>query len=194
MGLFLSFYFIHLALTMSSENPFEFENFQRLLDIPMDISPYNYAATGTGFAIALSVVGAAWGIFITGASLLGGAVKEPRIRTKNLISVIFCEAVAIYGIILSIIFSGKLNVVAGNAFTNADWYSGFAIFNGGLTVGGCNLVCGICVGIVGPACALADAQKPELFVKILVVEIFGSALGLFGVIIGIVMTTQAKFG
>uniref|UniRef100_A0A7S4HPV7 V-ATPase proteolipid subunit C-like domain-containing protein n=1 Tax=Vannella robusta TaxID=1487602 RepID=A0A7S4HPV7_9EUKA len=178
-----------------SGHPFgyEFENFQRLLDIPMDISPYNYAATGTGLAIALSVVGAAWGIFITGASLLGGAVKEPRIRTKNLISVIFCEAVAIYGIILSIIFSGKMEAVSGG-FTNADWFSGFAIFNGGLTVGGCNLVCGICVGIVGAACALADAQRPELFVKILVVEIFGSALGLFGVIIGIVMTTQAKFG
>lgn len=72
-------------------NPFgfEFENFQRLLDIPMDISPYNYATTGTAFAIALSVVGAAWGIFITGASLLGGAVKEPRIRTKNLIRFVF---------------------------------------------------------------------------------------------------------
>ena len=169
---------------------FTFNDFARILDIPLDISPYNFATLGTAFAISLSVVGAAWGIFVTGTSLLGGAVREPRIRSKNLISVIFCEAVAIYGIILSIIFSGKLSEVDGNAFTDQDWFSGYSIFNGGLTVGFCNLICGICVGIVGAACALADAQRAELFVKILVIEIFGSALGLFGVIIGIVMTTQ----
>ena len=187
----------------------------------------------------------------------------PRIRSKNLISIIFCEAVAIYGIIMVRTFSrgarsataysgpGQSAGVGGRKLDSLTWphpstyprlcafqaiimntmlqdgcsaqmysgeaqwvqgagpqggggttdsfqywgraaSSGYALFAAGVNVGFSNLACGVCVGIAGSSCALSDAQNPLLFVKILVVEIFGSALGLFGVIMGIIMASKAN--
>merc|ERR1739838_379614 len=79
--------------------------------------------------------------------MIGGAVRSPRIRSKNLVSAIFCEAIAIYGIIVSILLVQKLK----NPLPEVDWLTvewtpydydvrcaSWSIFWAGLMVGLCN--------------------------------------------------------
>jgi V-type H+-transporting ATPase proteolipid subunit len=179
----------------------------------MSLDPTFLAFIGTSVALGFSVLGAAWGIFLTGSSLLGAAIKVPRIRSKNLISVIFCEALAIYGVIIAIISATKIDpeqtyaswveIKAGQSYqtffgAGYQWdpqiiFAAYCVFISGITVGLANLCCGICVGVVGSSCAISDAQDARMFVKMLIIEIFGSALGLFGIIVGIIISSNAKF-
>jgi V-type H+-transporting ATPase proteolipid subunit len=159
------------------------------------MNPYFWANLGIGFDLGLSILGAAWGIYLTGSSLLAASVKTPRITSKNLVSVIFCEAVAIYGVIIGIIMSGKVGDKAfKDVISTYDFalWTGFNLFTLGIYVGLSNLFCGVCVGVTGSNCAIADAQTPETFVKILIIEIFGSALGIFGIIVGIIQANSAS--
>ena len=149
-------------------------------------NPKYLSSIGIASCVFLSVLGAAIGIYTTGTTLLGAAVREPRVKTKNLISILFCEAVAIFGLIAAIILVTKDKPLTG-LFTVAEYKDSFSIFWGGLTVGLCEMGCGIAIGYVGSGAVLADAADPKLFIRVLVIEIFASAVGLFGLIVGLII-------
>ena len=119
------------------------------------ISPYALGFIGIACGLALSVVGAAWGIWTAASTLMGGCVKAPRIRSKNLISIIFCEANAIYGIIIAVILINKMSANGYDINHNWDpnfdfntlYFAAYAVFSAGLSVGLSNVTSGLSVGI-----------------------------------------------
>lgn len=186
-----------------------------------NISPYLFGTMGQFLSISLCVSGAAWGMFIVGSTIMGAGVKAPHVRVKNMVGVIFCEASAIYGLIVTVILKDNLGIVVtgspnqkfefrpdvpyctvnsavvdppipiGDCLYTAQALSvGYATFFAGAIVGFCNLATGIAVGITGAGCCLADARNPTLFSKILLISIFASVLGLFGLVVALLLGTK----
>lgn len=70
-------------------------------------------------------------------------LKEPSEVASLPFSVIMCEAVAIYGVIMAIILQGKMNQTEmyDNNYPELV-FAGYALFWTGITVGFSNLACG----------------------------------------------------
>ena len=135
---------------------------------------------------------------ITSSSIMGSLVKMPRIQSKNLISIILCEACGIYGLIIALLVSqGKkasdgtktMDIYLNKANYQAAENAGYCAFWIGITVGLSNVFCGLCVGVLGSSTALVTSQNGATFISMLVVIIFASAVGLYAVIVGIIMNT-----
>merc|ERR1712224_195659 len=110
---------------------------------------------------------------------------RPEMVMRSLIPVVMAGVLGIYGLITAVIINGKLSTPAYSA------YSGYAHFAGGLTVGLSALAAGLAIGLVGDAGLRANAQQPKLFVGMILILIFAEALGLYGLIVGLVVVSSA---
>jgi len=95
----------------------------------------------------------------------------------------------IYGLITSVIIYGHLSEP-----DKYSAYQGYAHLSAGLTVGLSALGAGLAIGIVGDAGVRANAQQPKLFVGMILILIFAEALGLYGLIVGLVVASGQKPG
>jgi len=114
-------------------------------------------------------------------------VLRPELMMKSIIPVVMAGVLGIYGLITSVIINEKLNTPSSYSA-----YQGFAHLGAGLTVGMSSLAAGLAIGIVGDAGVRANAQQTRLFVGMILILIFAEALGLYGLIIGLVVASGAS--
>jgi F0F1-type ATP synthase membrane subunit c/vacuolar-type H+-ATPase subunit K len=69
--------------------------------------------------------------------------------------------------------------------------SAMAHFGGGLACGLSGLAAGLAIGIVGDSMTRASAEQPKLFVGMVLILIFAEALGLYGLIVGLILASKA---
>merc|ERR1719199_2023859 len=105
---------------------------------------------------------------------------------RSMIPVVMAGVLGIYGLITAVIINGKLDKL-----DTYSAYSGYAHLAAGLTVGMSALAAGLAIGIVGDAGVRCNAQQPKLFVGMILILIFAEALGLYGLIVGLVVASTA---
>ncbi|KAF8334710.1 vacuolar ATP synthase 16 kDa proteolipid subunit [Cantharellus anzutake] len=143
-----------------------------------------FGAMGCTGAIVFTCIGASYGTAKSGVGISSMAVLRPDLMMKCSIPVVMAGIIAIYGLVVSVL-------IAGNLKATMPLFVGFLQLGAGLSVGLAGLAAGFAIGIVGDAGVRGTAQQPRLFVGMILILIFAEVLGLYGLIVALIMNTNA---
>ncbi|CAB9512560.1 16 kDa proteolipid subunit [Seminavis robusta] len=177
-------------------------------------------APGVGFAgitaaVVFANLGGAYGTAKAGLGIMAMGIRSPELLMKNIIPVVMAGVLGIYGLIVAVILNGKFTVPDGaTRATTYSQYNAFSHLAAGLCVGLCSLASGLAIGIsadagtraVGAQSAMAaswkkmgftgdaggqvDSQGDALFVGTILIQVFASNLGLYGLIAALILSQQ----
>lgn len=151
---------------------------------------------GLAAALVFANLGAAYGTAKSGVGICVISVLRSDLMFKSLIPGIMAGILGIYGLIVAVIYSGKIgytqvpkaNDATSDLSPQYSNYDGYRHLAGGLCCGLSALGAGLCIGIVGDAGVRANAQK-DIYVGMILILIFAEALGLYGLIVAIILSS-----
>lgn len=164
-----------------------------LLQTTVDLCPSSaafFGFMGVTAALVFANLGAAYGTAKSGVGIASMGILHPSEVMKNIIPVIMAGILGIYGLIVATILTGKIDV----PLPGKNQYSSFAGFShlaAGLACGISSLAAGFAIGVVGDAGVRAIGQQPALYVGMILILIFGEALGLYGLIVALILSQRA---
>ena len=138
---------------------------------------------GVAAALVLANAGAAYGTAMSGIGIGSMSVTRPNLVYKSLIAVVMAGILGIYGLIVSVILSGKVTMAS-----TYGPFSGFRQLASGLCCGFSAMASGYAIGMAGEQSVRANAINEEFYVGMILILIFSEAIGLFGLIISIILS------
>merc|ERR1719182_524088 len=146
---------------------------------------------GAAFALVFSNLGAAYGTGKSGMGISALGVGKPDLVMKSIVPVVMAGVLGIYGLIIAVIIANAVAGVEGGR-PSYGYFSAMSHFGGGLACGLSGLAAGMAIGIVGDSLTRAAAEQPKLFVGMVLILIFAEALGLYGLIVGLILASKAS--
>merc|ERR1711934_797316 len=141
---------------------------------------------GCAAALVFACLGAAYGTAKSGVGVTNMVVLHSEMIMKSIIPIIMAGVLGIYGLIVAVLLGAN---ITNKAYGYAS-YSGYAALAAGLCCGMAGLSAGIAIGIVGDAGVRANARQPKLFVGVILILIFAEALGLYGLIVALILSSK----
>merc|ERR1712212_1289308 len=139
----------------------------RMSDFPSEARPLYapfFSVMGATSAMIFSGMGAAYGTAKSGVGIAAMAIMKPERIMKSVIPIIMAGIVAIYGVVVAVLISGRTK--------NGNLMDDFVNLGAGLAVGLSGLSAGMAIGIVGDAGVRGTAQQPKLYVGMILILIF----------------------
>ena len=109
---------------------------------------------------------------------------------KSIMPVILSGVCGIFGLIIAVIISSGMRLPTGAGSTTYSLYTGYAHLGAGLTVGLSNLASGLAIGMCGNCGVQDSCRQPKLYIGMVLIWSFGSALGLYGLIVALIIATK----
>ncbi len=140
---------------------------------------------GIASALCFANIGAAYGTAKSGVGILSMGISKPEAIIKSVIPVIMAGILGIYGLIVAVILKQNIKPAEYSIF------SGWKHFASGLCCGLSSLGAGIAIGVAGDAGVRALGQQDRIFVGMMLILIFSEAIGLYGLIVSLILSTSA---
>merc|ERR1719231_546163 len=160
------------------------------IQIRMDHCPASapfFGFMGCTSALVFACLGAAYGTAKSGVGVGNMGVLHADMVMKSIIPIIMAGVLGIYGLIVAVLLASS--ITGDNNYAYAS-YSGYSALAAGSCCGLAGLAAGVAIGVVGDAGVRCNARNPKLFVGVILILIFAEALGLYGLIVALILSSN----